>query len=155
MWTSLIQLTCHIFNLASSVLGFTCFARLFCFFFIFLALFLAHFPLLSFHGNISAPLRGLEVSDVGPWVLKWVCALVWSVCLGLRYTGHCVIVIPASATHSTSVILKMSKGPWEVNLSTFISYKPSLGIFFKLNKNNGKRCPWTLKLGWEQRAEGC
>lgn len=79
----------------------------------------------------------------------------WSVCSGLRYTGYCVIVSWASTTHSTSVILKMSKGPWEVSPDTFIFGKPSLGISFKLNKDNGKCCSWMLKLGWEQKAKGC
>lgn len=79
----------------------------------------------------------------------------WSICSGLRYTGSCVIVTLASTIHSPSVILKMSKGPWEVSPSTFVSCKPSHSISFKLNKNNGKCCPWMLKLGWEQRAKGC
>lgn len=52
-----------------------------------------------------------------------------------------MIVILALTTHSTSVILKMSRCPGEVNPHAFISCKPSLGIFFKLNKNSGNVAP--------------
>lgn len=148
--------TRHVFNFASSVLGFSCFVRLF--------VMLVVFYLLSF-GPCSPSLAqfpwGRFCHTEGGWrLVTWSNGFwsqfvpwFWSVYLGLRYTGYCVIVIWASTTHSTAVILKMSRGPWEVSPGTFMC-KPSLGISFKLNKSNGKCCPWILKLGWEQRVEG-